>query len=92
MPELSNVRLCDVREFIRTPDDLWFNDRHYSRKVYRGIADSLAKQTQSIVRVVERGRLAKATHNMLRLRKAPDLLARGVRVLRNPESGRNRYK
>jgi FkbH-like protein len=80
--EIPNVRICDVRDFIRTPDDVTFNTRHYSRKAYRDLAKSLAEQTQFSVRVVERRQLASATHNVIRLIRAPDLLARGVRILR----------
>jgi FkbH-like protein len=86
--ELPNVRVCDVREFIRTPADITFNTRHYSRRAYLGLAESLARQTQANVRVVERGNLAMATHKALRLFRAPDVPARGVRVLRTLGSGR----
>jgi FkbH-like protein len=80
--EIPNVRICDVRDFIRTPDDVTFNTRHYSRKAYLDLAKSLAEQTQFSVRVVERHPLASVTHNVIRLLRAPDLLARGVRILR----------
>ena len=80
--EISNMRICDVRDFIRTPDDVTFNTRHYSRKAYLALAESLAEQTQFSVRVVERHPLVSATHNVIRLLRAPDLLARGVRVVR----------
>lgn len=80
--ELPNVRVCDVREFICTPADVTFNTRHYSRKAYLHLAESLASQTQSGVRVVERSNLAMATHKALRLFRTPDVPARGVRVLR----------
>lgn len=80
--ELPNVRICDVREFIRTPDDVTFNTRHYSRKAYLDLAESLAKQTQAGVRVVQRRPLSMATHKALRLLRAPELPARGIRVLR----------
>jgi FkbH-like protein len=80
--ELPNVRICDVREFIRTPDDVTFNTRHYSRRAYLALAESLAVQTQSSVRVVERNLFSSAMHKVLRLLRAPGLPARGVRALR----------
>lgn len=80
--ELSNVRICDVREFIRTPDDVTFNTRHYSRKAYLALAESLRGQTQASLHVVERHPFATVTHKVIRLLRAPGLSARGVRVLR----------
>lgn len=84
--ELPNVRICDVREFIRTSDDVTFNIRHYSRKAHLSLAESLAKQTHSSLRVVERRPFSMMAHKMIRLLRAPDLLARGVRVIRNLRS------
>ena len=81
--ELSNVRICDVRDFIRTADDVTFNIRHYSRKAHLSLAESLARQTHSSLRVVERRPFTMMAHKAIRLLRAPDLLARGVRVLRN---------
>ena len=80
--ELTNVRICDVREFIRTPDDVTFDTRHYTRKTYLALAESLRDQTQSSLRVVERHPLASVTHKVVRLLRAPGLRARAVRVLR----------
>jgi FkbH-like protein len=80
--ELPNVRICDVREFILTAEDVTFNTRHYSRKSYLHLAESLARQTESSVRVVERRPVAMVTHKALRLLRAPDLTARGIRVIR----------
>lgn len=81
--ELPNVRICDVREFIHTPDDVTFNIRHYSRKSHLSLAESLARQTHSSLWVVERRPFAIMVHKMIRLLRAPDLPARGIRVLRN---------
>ena len=78
--ELPNVRICDVREIIRTPDDITFNTRHYSRRAY--LAEWLAEQTQSSLRVVERHAFSGAVHQVIRLLRAPGLPARGMRVLR----------
>jgi len=84
--ELSNVRICDVRDFIRTSDDVTFNTRHYSRKTYLKLAESLAEQTQSSLRVVERRPLTSVMHKAIRLSRAPDLPARALRVLRSLRS------
>ena len=80
--ELPNVRVCDVRELIRTRDDVTFNTRHYSRQAYLALAESLAALTQSSLRVVERRPVLSAMHKVIRLLRAPGLLARGVRALR----------
>ena len=80
--DLPNVRVCDVREIIRTPDDITFNTRHYSRRAYLTLAEWLAEQTQSSLRVVERHTLSGAVHQVIRLLRAPELPARGMRVLR----------
>jgi FkbH-like protein len=85
--ELPNVRICDVREIIRTPDDITFNTRHYSRQAYLALAESLAAQTQSGLRVVERHTFSGAVHQVIRLLRAPGLLARGVRVVRAAKPG-----
>ena len=84
--ELSNVLICDVRDFIRTSDDVTFNTRHYSRKTYLKLAESLAEQTQSNLRVVERRPLMSAMHKVIRLFRAPDLPARVLRALRSLRS------
>ena len=84
--ELSNVRICDVRDFIRTSDDVTFNTRHYSRRTYLKLAESLAEQTQSNLRVVDRRPLTSAMHKVIRLFRAPDLPARVLRVLRSLRS------
>jgi len=62
--ELANAAVCDVRQFVRSPDDLKDNLRHYTRQSYLRMAEHLTTlvgphievEQRPLVRRLHRGR------------------------------------
>lgn len=81
--ELANVRVCDVRAFIRSSDDVTYNTRHYSRKGHLELAEALRIHTEAQLRVVERRPAVILMRRLARLLSAPGLARRIVGVSRD---------
>jgi FkbH-like protein len=80
--DLTDVRLCDVREFVVGRDDVTFNTRHYTRKTYMALADALRDQSEAGLRVVERRNVVLLAHRVARLLRQPQVLGRIRRMIR----------
>ena len=61
VPELPNVRICDVRTFVNERDDFTYNIRHYRRQNYLRMAEELQTVGVAAVEVRPESRRIRVT-------------------------------
>ena len=91
-PTLPNVRVCDVRPFIRDRSDVTFNTRHYTRLAHLKLAEAVRAHCEDELGVVPRHPAAIRIRRVIRRLGEPGLVRLVLRASRQSRVGAIIYR